>query len=355
MYLHVQIGEEEPIIYALDRDEILIGSNPSGDIVIDRKEISRKHLKVLCEGSDCYVIDQGSSNGSFIAGERLIPGKREPFFAASPVSLGSEVYISIVKDLVPGKVRRLQPQRKEALAEADKTRVISLKELKAQQLLQKKKKKKKLALRYKRMENLKRKKKDQAPIKRSLKIAGAFLLVGFLLNKYKGSLSEQVFEEKKRSTALIQKNFSKEIAELSEDIKIPRESLPSREVFEELLTDEKCFSKKEIALCSLSPVLREGNAGVIKAMDSYLFYFKGDSETSKSFLDKFIKDNSGKIVAINSRGNFFFVFFSIQDEKPILEKVYAIRAKILYQLLLSPLSEDKSLMRTENSPWRIIH
>lgn len=354
MYLHVQIGEEEPIVYALDRDEILIGSNQSSDIVIDRKEISRKHLKVFREGAEYFVVDQGSSNGSYIAGERLIPGKRETFFAASPACLGTDVYISIVKELVPGKVRKLQQVKRESSAEEDKTRVISLRDLKAQQVQHKKKKKKKLALRYKRLENLKRKKQDQAIIRRSLKIAGAFLLAGFLLNKYWDSLSDQVFEEKKRSTALILQNFPKEIADFNEEKKIPRERLPGRHVFQELLTDEKCFSKKEANLCMMSPQLRVPWAGVIKAIDSYLFFLKADETMSMNvLLNDFILANKNKILKIDGKSNFFFVYFITENNIPTVEKVYGIRTSVLFDMLLSPSQEDESLFIIKNSPWRV--
>ncbi len=357
MYLHVQVSEEEPLVYALDRDEITIGSNPSSDIYIDRKEISRKHLKVFREASDYFVVDQGSSNGSYIAGERLIPGKREPFFAASPVRLGSDVFISIARDLVHGKVRKLQAKPttgNQENTEADKTRVISLKELRAQQAVQKKKKKKKLALRYQRMEKLKRKKQDQALIRRSLKIAVGFLILGFILQRYQSSLSEHVFTEKKRSNELIRKNFVVDIGDVSEERRVPREKLPGKEVFQELLTDEKCFSRKETSLCQAAEQLGDAYTGVIKANNDYLFFINPGARgvEEKNFITNLSVSMKKKLLTIQNPGIFYFVTFSVENEKPTLGKIYVIKSSVLFSKLIGPNNEQSNLF-SEEADWRI--
>lgn len=356
MYLHVQISEEEPIVYALDRDEILIGSNPSSDVYIDRKEISRKHLKIFREGSSYFAIDQGSSNGSYIAGERLIPGKREPFFAASPVRIGNDVYISLAQDLVKGKVRKLQPRSQVAgeSSESEKTRVISLKELKAQQAVQSRKKKKKLALRYKRMENLKRKKKDQALIRRSLKIALGFVLLGIVLQKYQSTLTSHVFTETKRSTDLLKKNFVKDIGDISEEKRISREKLPRREVFQELLSDEKCFSRKELSVCRGVSLLLQKNAGVIKATDDYLFFLHSDTDEGEEtkFLNNFIKGMKEKFFRLRSPRHFYFITFTRVEEKPTLKNIYAVKASVLLPKLTET-EESSSVFSELETDWRI--
>src|SRR5262245_55837206 len=55
----------------IDRDRVLVGRDPSCDVVIDDKSVSRRHATLERRGSGFVVVDQGSANGSFVNGEQV--------------------------------------------------------------------------------------------------------------------------------------------------------------------------------------------------------------------------------------------------------------------------------------------
>jgi hypothetical protein len=77
---------------------MFLGSSDTCDITINSDGISRKHIVILSEGDNYYVIDQGSTNGTFINEERLIPGKKVEFTSFFPVRLGENILVSLLSD-----------------------------------------------------------------------------------------------------------------------------------------------------------------------------------------------------------------------------------------------------------------
>jgi pSer/pThr/pTyr-binding forkhead associated (FHA) protein len=59
-------GSEEPQIYPINKQKLVLGSGETCDVIIPSEQISRKHLIIAAEGDSYFVIDQGSTNGSFI-------------------------------------------------------------------------------------------------------------------------------------------------------------------------------------------------------------------------------------------------------------------------------------------------
>ena len=60
--------------------------------------MSRKHLAILVEGDTYFVTDQGSTNGSFMNEERLVPGKKVEFTSFFPIRLGDNMLVSLLSD-----------------------------------------------------------------------------------------------------------------------------------------------------------------------------------------------------------------------------------------------------------------
>jgi pSer/pThr/pTyr-binding forkhead associated (FHA) protein len=54
----------------LDKAAQVIGRTPDNDVVIDHRSVSKHHAKVVREGTSYTIIDQGSSNGLFVNGEK---------------------------------------------------------------------------------------------------------------------------------------------------------------------------------------------------------------------------------------------------------------------------------------------
>ena len=56
------------------KDNAVVGKNEMSDIIIPNRYVSRRHARFTCEGGEFYVEDLGSTNGTFVEGERVDPG-----------------------------------------------------------------------------------------------------------------------------------------------------------------------------------------------------------------------------------------------------------------------------------------
>lgn len=57
--------------YPLEKTELQLGRDLSNDIVINDPEVSRRHAHLVLEGDGYILEDLGSTNGTFIRGQRL--------------------------------------------------------------------------------------------------------------------------------------------------------------------------------------------------------------------------------------------------------------------------------------------
>ena len=69
--LVVKAGGVIGTIYALETAEVAIGRDPSNDIVIPEADISRHHARFVRQGEQYLVEDLGSTNGTYVNGQRL--------------------------------------------------------------------------------------------------------------------------------------------------------------------------------------------------------------------------------------------------------------------------------------------
>jgi hypothetical protein len=76
--------------YSLEGDQIVIGRDSSNGVVINDAEISRKHSRLTFQGGKYVLEDLGSTNGTFVNGQRL----------AGPVVLKSGDVVSLGEQIV---------------------------------------------------------------------------------------------------------------------------------------------------------------------------------------------------------------------------------------------------------------
>ena len=76
-------------------DKITIGRSPDNDIVVYNKLVSRKHayLQLSSEDQTCFLVDAGSSNGTFLNNNQLTPLEKYQLTDADEISIGPETRV----------------------------------------------------------------------------------------------------------------------------------------------------------------------------------------------------------------------------------------------------------------------
>ncbi len=70
--LVMRAGPTPGKVYELKQDEITIGRDIGNTIVINDAEISRRHARMVMQAGSYVLEDLGSTNGTFVNGQRLI-------------------------------------------------------------------------------------------------------------------------------------------------------------------------------------------------------------------------------------------------------------------------------------------
>ncbi len=76
--------------YSLEGDQLTIGRDSSNAVTINDAEVSRKHARMNFQGGKYVIEDLGSTNGTFVNGQRL----------AGPVVLKSGDVVSLGEQIV---------------------------------------------------------------------------------------------------------------------------------------------------------------------------------------------------------------------------------------------------------------
>jgi pSer/pThr/pTyr-binding forkhead associated (FHA) protein len=84
-------GPDEGTEVVLDKDEMYLGRDDNNDIVVKDAEVSRRHARLVKQEDDYFYDDLGSTNGSFIQGQKL--GTLTLLKPGTTISLGDKVLI----------------------------------------------------------------------------------------------------------------------------------------------------------------------------------------------------------------------------------------------------------------------
>jgi len=69
--LIMRAGAEQGKEFPLEKSELVIGRDQGNDIVIIDPEVSRRHARVFLQGGSYVIEDLGSTNGTYVNGQRL--------------------------------------------------------------------------------------------------------------------------------------------------------------------------------------------------------------------------------------------------------------------------------------------
>jgi len=84
-------GPTPGVTFPLEGDQLIIGRDASNSIAINDAEISRKHSRLSFQGGKYVLEDLGSTNGTFVNGQRLAgPVVLKP---GDVVSLGEQIVL----------------------------------------------------------------------------------------------------------------------------------------------------------------------------------------------------------------------------------------------------------------------
>lgn len=109
--LNMKLGPTPGKLIQLGKAELLVGRELSNDIVISDADVSRKHARLVQQGDSYLLEDVGSTNGTFINGQRLTapqllrPGDR--------IRLGETVELAFEKSAMDSDVTRLKSEAAE--------------------------------------------------------------------------------------------------------------------------------------------------------------------------------------------------------------------------------------------------
>ncbi|MES2525825.1 MAG: FHA domain-containing protein [Bdellovibrionota bacterium] len=288
MRIEILVGNsEEPLIFPLNKPKLTLGSGETCDIIVDAPNISRKHVQILCEGDNFFVVDQGSTNGTFINEERLVPGRRTEFTSFFPVRLGDLVLITLLsdeemEDEPPSTLSFPDAKTPTGISATSRssdesTQMISLGDLR---------KAKTADLVNRRKEIVKKKTVQASPNKKAgpkskraadkswmqkiqlmvVLLVGAAAYVNFYVFERKVDNTAKMGEEIPLDPAAVKaaKAAAEEVKVAEVPLVIPDGELPPREKVENLLTDIKCTLDIEKYFCSTIYKNNEGEFGTVQ-------------------------------------------------------------------------------------------
>ena len=278
MRIEVLIDGEEPKIYPLNKSKIVLGSHESCDIILPSKNVSRKHLVITVRDDQFFVSDQGSTNGSFINEQRLVPGSSVEFTSFFPVRLGTDVLVSLLSDEEAQELgfdsdlnnfAEKASGATEAPVREESTKMISLKDLNKSStagLVQKRATtvvKRKTAV--KAAPAVKKKKKEN----KNLQAGIVALMIIAAAAYYQMVLKKEAKEEQLAQTVMAEKQKAPPPVFEGPILRIEEVDIPQSYILLSTFKEKRCIQELEKYLCAVFPKVNQGKWGVVQT-DKFL-------------------------------------------------------------------------------------
>ncbi len=278
MYIRVEVESQEPVVYKINHTEVLIGSSPANSIVIKETTLSKKHAKLVLDDGFWYVIDQGSTNGTFLDEEQLIPGKKSKITSDSVVSLGDKVtlYFPLEEDQaieINAPVTSSEIDEAPNLVKSDheKTQVLTLADLQAIKAQVDFKKKKETIV--KKAKETKRKKVENKKLNKVAIISIVIIIVGLIANN-----AWKIRMKKINKDGIIKKMQTKfsddlEIDAEIEGFRISRALLLTKNKIADRALLPKCNQPETEVYCSIPSLKSFKYNGAIFIKPAYVVFY----------------------------------------------------------------------------------
>ena len=85
--------------FPLSRDEMLIGRDPAADVAVDDPAMSRRHAMVVRRGSQFFLRDLGSANGTYLGG--VLHNAERPLLDGARFRVGETDFVLRDPDATP--------------------------------------------------------------------------------------------------------------------------------------------------------------------------------------------------------------------------------------------------------------
>ncbi|HTJ82534.1 MAG TPA: FHA domain-containing protein, partial [Polyangiaceae bacterium] len=86
-----------------ENKEIVVGRSSDLDMVLVEDMVSRRHARIACSDSEITIEDLGSTNGTFVNGEKI---KRAHLKEGDRVLIGTSILKVVISDTANGAPRR---------------------------------------------------------------------------------------------------------------------------------------------------------------------------------------------------------------------------------------------------------
>ena len=114
--LIMRSGPTPGAAFTLEGDQLTIGRDATNEIVINDAEISRRHARLTFQGGKYVLEDLGSTNGTFVNGQRLA-GPRV-LKAGEVVSFGEQIVLVFEATTIDSGATMISPRAAAAIPSA---------------------------------------------------------------------------------------------------------------------------------------------------------------------------------------------------------------------------------------------